>query len=86
MNSRDIQIKILYDNLPEGVNGMCTKCGSDKEAYMIILDSKQAERQQALAFLHEALHIYRQDFTSGKTAQEIEAEAHAFIEAFLLQA
>ena len=55
-------------------------CGGiiEKEpgAYYIAINEDISPDEQAAAFLHECLHVYHNDFSSGKTVQQIESERH----------
>lgn len=65
--------------LPEGIDGATSPNKGEEKSYTILLDSKQNDIERAATFLHEMLHIYRRDFESGKTVQQIEAETHAVL-------
>jgi len=72
---RTIKINMTYKEMPETVNAITGYDEKRGQYFTIINESKDAKTQEA-AFLHEMKHIYREDFTSGKTAAEIELEAH----------
>ena len=68
---REIKIILEEDRLPSDIHGMTSE--RDGVYYVLLNAEDQTERKEA-AFLHELLHIYREDFKSGKTVDEIETE------------
>ena len=46
-------------------------------SYTIFLNSRNSHAQNMESYKHAMLHILRGDFYSDKTADQIEAEAHA---------
>ena len=63
------------DDMPNGLHGLVAQHGPVQ--YSILLNSKDSEDIKAASFLHECLHIYHDDFSSGQTADAIEAKRHA---------
>ena len=50
------------------------KADGRAEAYYVNIDSTKNPEAQAAAFLHECLHIWHSDFSSGQPAANIEAD------------
>lgn len=72
---RNINIRLYMEDMPENIGAWSgTK---DGRTFDIALNSNRTEDQQAASFLHEALHIFFQDHTSTRPADELEAERHA---------
>ena len=76
-----IKLQIIKEAFPGKGQGMIF---CDNDDYTILINSKLSEDEQAAAFLHEALHIWHDDFNSGRSADSIEetrkAELHRLIE------
>ena len=71
--TRKFTLQIVTAALPEGVRAMIS--GSDADGYIIMIDSNLSPADQEAAFLHECLHLYRQDTTSAADADAAEREA-----------
>ena len=74
MIMKKITIYLYETELPEDIEGVTSPNKGQENSYTIMIDSKQTETGRAAAFLHEMLHVYRDDFNSGKTVQQIETE------------
>lgn len=73
---RNINIRLVTtEELPLQIKGICGTADKD-DSYIMALNGNYGEHRQLLTFLHECLHIWHKDFTSGRGAQEIEAERH----------
>ena len=75
---RTIKIQLVTtDEMPESVKGVCG--GDDGSGYLVVLNGSKTPDEQALAFLHECLHIYHGDSSKreGKTADQLEKERNA---------
>ena len=73
---KEIKIQLYHKHFPvDGCAGMV--CTDDSGVFMVIINANLPEEEQEKAFLHEMLHIYRDDFTRVKTenVQAIEAQA-----------
>lgn len=70
-----LNVHLARVDLPDGVHGACCP-SNDGGNYYIIVNANLTAEEQEKAFIHEALHIWHDDFNSGKTAQEIETERH----------
>lgn len=77
---RVFSVRLHYENLPDSVNGAVALDSEDPEKYTILVNQNKSEDAQREAFLHEMLHIYRRDFESGKTVDQIEREVHGINE------
>lgn len=77
---RDIRIDLRTAALPHSFNGATvydeTAAGAGDE-YLVMLNDTKDTKRQAAAFLHEALHIYHEDFKATRPVAEIEAERRA---------
>ena len=86
-NGREINITLHTVPLPDGIYGGVTQ---DKNGgYAVFVNADKTEDEQAAAFLHEMLHVYRRDLEApaGITAAEIEAEHRAaLLRAYSLEA
>lgn len=74
---RRLNVHLAKVDLPDGMRGAC--CLSNRGGYYIIINTNLTAEEQEKAFIHEALHIWHDDFNSGKTVQEIETERHGGI-------
>ena len=77
---REIKIQLFHEHFPvDSAFGMA--CLDTSGVYMVIINADLPEAEQEKAFLHEMLHIYRDDFTRAQTegVQTIEAQAHTGI-------
>ncbi len=75
---KEIKIQLYHKHFPvDGVAGMA--CTDDNGVFMVIINADLPEEEQEKAFLHEMLHIYRDDFTRAKSlgVQEVEAQIRA---------
>ena len=66
-----MEIIVQFLDLPETVAEMVTE--NEDGTHTIFLNSKMTCEKQRKAYLHALDHIERDDFRSGLTAQEIEA-------------
>ncbi len=73
-------IQVFKEALPETVRGI-SAFDESKERFYILINSTLSDEEQRNAFLHEALHIWNDDF-QRKNVQEIEAFTHDFITRF----
>jgi len=83
--SRDIHI-MLYTDAPLGksLNGITATNSIHPSEYIVALNADASDKQKTLAFLHEALHIYHNDFAdSSRSVAEIEAERRAELQELL---
>ena len=74
MEEREIRIRIIKRDLPEAIQGVCKDNGGG--SYIVWINQDLDEKGQAEAFIHEALHIYHNDFDKGLTSDEIEKRSH----------
>lgn len=65
------KLTILLENMdmPEEIQGATSK---KNDTFYMLINAKASKEEQAAAFLHEMLHIYRRDFESDKSVDEIE--------------
>lgn len=73
---KEIKIQLYHKHFPvDGGAGMV--CTDDSGVYMVIINADLPEEEQEKTFLHEMLHIYRDDFSRVKAegVQAIEAQA-----------
>ena len=71
---RNITIKLIQTELPEGVHGCIS--GTDADGYIILTNSQETQEEQERVFLHECRHLWRQDtIRTDATVGEIEREA-----------
>lgn len=71
MNDRAIRIE--YVDLPFRVKGMTVRSYDDGEHWFtILLNAGLNREQQRAAYLHELSHIENDDFSSCRSADEIE--------------
>lgn len=75
---REIKILLEEESLPTGAHGVTA--ASDGIYYIVLNRDDDTGRKEA-AFLHELLHIYRRDFESKKSVDEIEIEIRKELEA-----
>ena len=72
---RTLKIELhTIDGLPNNIKGACSQTGQDE--YIIVINSRNSQDEQAAAFLHECLHIWHKDHEGGKDVQELEAIRH----------
>ena len=71
----DIDVYSL--ELPKTIRGVTMQTGND--SFKIVLNANDSEEQNYIAFLHEATHIYRNDFAKDATVSDIEEETHSLI-------
>lgn len=76
---RNISLSIAQQQLP--VPGLVAQKAEDD--YTIILNTDLPDTERAAAFLHEMLHIWHNDFASGKSVDQIEQERHVEMERIL---
>lgn len=71
-NERRITVNVSRSDLPENVDAFTAKLTSTESS--IVINSGKSEAVQAAGFLHEMLHIYRDDFDADflNSVQEIE--------------
>lgn len=72
---KTLQLTLYKAPCLEGVNGTVIKTGDD--SFMVIINSDLPPQEQAAAFAHEMLHIYRRDFDCNIPANTIECARHA---------
>lgn len=67
------KLTILLENMdmPEDIQGATSK---KNDTFYMLINAKASKEEQAAAFLHEMLHIYRRDFESDQSVDEIEIE------------
>lgn len=70
---REIKVSVKEAHLPASIKGLCSQCSEDE--YIILLRDELTDQEKEKAFIHEMLHIYRDDF-SGHSVGEIESTAH----------
>ena len=70
-----LQLTLYKAPCLEGVGGTVIKTGDD--SFMVIINSDLPPQEQAAAFAHEMLHIYRQDFDWDLPVNTIERARHA---------
>lgn len=71
----NIRLKtIIASDMPDGIHGFVSEIESNN--YVIFINQNMSKDKQTKTFLHECLHIWRNDFYSGKSVQQIEAETH----------
>lgn len=68
---REITLKIITAKLPEGANGISA---ADGDRVTLAINEDLPAELQAAAFLHECLHIWHSDHSSGRAVKEIERE------------
>ena len=78
---KSFKVSIAETAFPEKVSGSVTEV-EDGE-YIICLHKGMTEDERTAAFLHEMLHIYHDDFRSGLSVRQNEAERHAELERLL---
>ena len=71
---RRLSITIDEAELPLSVRGECAKDADGR--FYVLVNKNLPEPEKALAFLHEALHIWHDDFTSEAPVSAIEAARH----------
>lgn len=72
---RNITIKLIQTELPEGVHGCIS--GTDADGYIIMIHNQDSAEEQEKTFLHECLHLWRKDtIRKDATVIQIEREAH----------
>lgn len=73
---RRVDLKIAAVPLPDTTRGATDKQpdADGHERYTVAINSGMDELQKAAAFIHEALHIYHNDFEQPGTLEEIEGE------------
>jgi len=73
-----MNIRIVEERLPETIKGFTGR--KENDDYTILLNTELSDTEKAAAFLHEMLHIWHNDFASGKSVDQIEQERHAEME------
>ena len=71
--ARHIHIKFGKADMPEDFGGV-TRSLDREDNYCMLINSALTETKQTAAFLHEALHIYHDDFNSDRPVEVIELE------------
>ena len=73
---RRVDLKIAAVPLPDTTRGATDKQpdADGRERYTVAVNANMDELQKAAAFIHEALHIYHNDFEQPGTLEEIEGE------------
>ena len=71
---RKLSIRLIKTALPDSINGFIS--GSDADGYIIAINSGLSAEDQECAFIHECLHLWRQDTVKDCSVDEIEREAH----------
>lgn len=69
----ELNMVIERAQLPAAVKGITVK---NHNSIKVFVNSGLSKDEQAAAFLHECLHIWNNDFNSGKAASEIEESTH----------
>ena len=81
---KDIRLKVvLTKQMPKCMHGMVTE--DNNNVYQIILNADDSEDMRRRAFVHEALHIYEDDFQRVKTegVQAVESRTHELTDRIL---
>lgn len=81
MEERRISLRIIKTELPETVRGAVSDRGNG--SYIILINQTLDEKAQAEAFIHEALHIYHNDFESELSLDKLESIRHEESESIL---
>lgn len=69
---RTLKLTITVEEMPDGINSAIIEPrGND---YMIAINNRLSQDEQAAAFLHECLHLWHGDCDNPKEADTIEAE------------
>ena len=71
---RTITIRIVTENLPNGIRGATAM--KEKDRFVVLLNGDQDDPETVGSFVHEMLHIYHGDFESGLPVDQIEATRH----------
>lgn len=76
MTERTIKLQIITSPLPASVRGLtANQKGSD--VFTIAINDQKNDDEQAIAFLHEMLHIWHSDHDrEGVNISELEHERH----------
>lgn len=80
---RQFTINLYFpDDMPESIKAFCF-FDAKKAEYGIAINNNKSEIMQAGSFLHEMLHIYKNDFESSMSVGQIELETHQLLAAIL---
>lgn len=72
---RLINIQLSEEPLPDDIHGATMEI--KENSYLILLNSNSPTPRKTAAFLHEMLHIYRDDYKSTESSAKLETRHHA---------
>lgn len=72
MTEAKITIQLIRDTFGPGMNGASAFMDG---RFVVLINDRLNEEEQEQAFLHEMLHVYRQDHFSTASVQALEAGA-----------
>ena len=72
--NRQITITIENTPLPASINAVLHEAADND--FIICLNSEKTDDERAAGFIHECLHIYRDDFKRPEPADHIEQTRH----------
>ena len=73
-----LQIRLVKSDGPNSIGGTTVTMPVNRgEGYMVWVNTVHGEKRAAASWLHEALHIYHDDFEDPRPVAEIEAERRA---------
>ncbi len=73
-----LQIRLVRADGPDSIGGTTSPMPvKNGEGYLVWVNTVHSEKRAAASWLHEALHIYHNDFDDPRPVKEIEAERRA---------
>ena len=75
---RKYKLNIITTEMQEGIHGASMMPEGTKEV-TVFINSTMTAAEQAATFLHECLHLWHEDHSSGGDVNAIEAARHAEI-------
>ena len=68
-----LQIRLIKSDGPDAIGGTTSTMPVKRgEGYMVWVNTVHGEKRAAASWLHEALHIYHDDFDDPRPVKEIE--------------
>jgi Zn-dependent peptidase ImmA (M78 family) len=81
ISERNINIRLIKSELNEGCKGFCSM--DTNHDFIILINKTMTEDEQTLAFLHEMLHVWHNDFRKKQDVNELEKIRHEELKGLL---
>ena len=72
---RDINLRIITQDLPGSISALTASEGNDR--YTVMINGKADQEDQIAGFLHECLHIWHNDFENSQDVNDLEILRHS---------